>query len=191
MLASADDVRDCMPLFRRGRGGAIPTSALQLLVGVCQLNEACLLNSYWHSRLPHINPSNVTRNRHSKSYKAHYDDVVYAVAIWSSPVAANRLAGGTEMLELRRMAIADNAPKNTGSRMLRIMRLLITRDPYLAEIKTLISYQDTDVHTGCIYKGAGWSKTTTSPGVSWTTQKRERNREQTKSPKVRWELQLR
>lgn len=143
---SADDVTDSMPLFRSGRGGAIPTSALQLQISRCKVHRACDLNALWHSRFPKINWSNVVRNRDYACYIAEYDDIAYAVAIWSSPIAANRLTEGKTALELRRMAICDNAPPNTASRMIGIMRRIIAKE--MPHLTLLISYQDTDVHAG-------------------------------------------
>jgi len=139
--------------------------------------------------LPFIHWSNVVRNRHYICYGARYDnDELYAVAIWSSPVAANRMKNSEKILELRRFAIKDNSPNNTGSRLLSIMRKKIKHD--LPEINLLISYQDEESHKGTIYKAAGWSPTVSSNGISWTTQKRKRNLEQTQARKTRWEMSL-
>jgi hypothetical protein len=90
-----------------------------------------------------------------------------------------------QIIELRRFAIRDDAPANTGSRLLSIMRKKIKQD--LPEIKLLISYQDEESHKGTIYRAAGWVPTVTSNGLSWTTEKRTRNKEQTQAKKIRWE----
>jgi hypothetical protein len=113
---------------------------------------------------------------------------LHAVAIWSSPVAANRLKDGQNILELRRFAIADYCPNNTGSRMLAVMTRLIKQS--LPTISKLISYQDTEVHYGTIYKAAGWSLGASNTAASWTTKTRTRNKEQSLAVKHRWELQL-
>ena len=168
----ADDVTDSMPLFRSGRGGAIPTSALQLKINRCKVHRACDLNALWHSRFPKIDWSNVVRNKDYACYIAEYDDIAYAVAIWSSPIAANRLKEGKTALELRRMAICDNAPPNTASRMIGIMRRIIAKD--MPHLTLLISYQDTDVHEGTIYKASGWKAVAQNKGTSWTTIQKNR-----------------
>ena len=185
-LSRADDVRDNMPLFRSGLGGSTPTSALQLQIRQIDVHKACKLNECWHSRLPKVDWSNIVRNKRSACYAAEFNDIAFAIAIWSSPVA--RLLADKNWLELRRMAIADDAPKNTASRMLRVMRLMITKD--MPEIVNLISYQDTEVHKGTIYAAAGWKATQTSTvnGKGWNT--RERSAMQTTADKVRWEYQL-
>jgi len=162
-------------------------------VGLVSVHRACALNALWHSRFPRIHWSNVVRNKDYICYVAEYgetleDTMAYAVALWSSPVAANRFNGGDTMLELRRMAISADAPKNTASRMISLMRKDIVKR--LPHIERLISYQDTEVHHGTIYKASGWERVATSDGSSWTTQTRKRNTEQSRTRKVRWEYQL-
>ena len=183
----ADDVTDSMPLFRSGRGGAIPTSALQLQIRKCKVVRACELNALWHSRFPKIDMSNVVRNRDYVCFVAEHNDIAYAVAIWSSPIASNRLAEGKTALELRRMAICDNSPKNSASRMIGIMRRIIANQ--MPHITLLISYQDT-VHLGTIYKASGWIAAAKNKGTSWTKDTRKRNKEQSLADKVRWEYRL-
>jgi len=184
----ADDVTNSIPLFRSGRGGAIPTSALQLQIRKCKVVRACELNALWHSRFPKIDWSNVVRNQDYVCYVAEHDDIAYAVAIWSSPIAANRLAEGKTALELRRMAICDNAPKNSASRMIGIMRRIIATE--MPHITILISYQDTDVHSGTIYKASGWIAAAQNKGTSWTNDTRQRSKEQSLADKVRWEYRI-
>ena len=187
--SGADSSMEELSLFQTVDDGSIPISALQLIVEQIDVHTACRLNGVWHSRLPFIHWSNVVRNRHYICYGARYNnDELYAVAIWSSPVAANRMKNSQEIIELRRFAIKDNAPINTGSRLLAIMRQKIKRD--LPEIKLLISYQDEESHKGTIYKAAGWRPTVSSNGSSWTTDKRKRNTEQTQAKKTRWEMSL-
>ena len=183
----ADDVRDSMPLFRSGCGGSIPTSALQLTIAKCNVHRAIELNKIWHSRLPKVEWSNVVRASPSVCFIAEHNEVAYATAIWSAPCA--RLLNGRNWLELRRLAIANDAPKNTATRMLKVMRLMIVRE--LPQIVNLISYQDTEVHTGTIYKAAGWKATdTTSSTTTWNWSGRSRNAHQSESPKIRWEYNL-
>jgi hypothetical protein len=175
--------------FQIADGGAIPTSPLQFDIEIIDVHTACRLNALWHSRLPIIDWSNVVRNKHSICFGARFDGDLYAVAIWSSPVAANRMKYGREALELRRFAIALDAPKNTGSRMLSVMRSIIkSRMP---DVSWFVSYQDTEVHAGTIYKASGWKLIGESVGVSWSNKNRVRNKEQSMATKARWELQIR
>jgi hypothetical protein len=177
-----DSIRVVHPLFREEGDGSIPISPLQLEISWMPLDVAVTLNSDWHSRLPAItNPQNC------RAMGALFGGRYFAVALWGPPVA--REYNGRGYLELRRMAIASDAPKNTGSRMLRIMRLIIYRER--PDISRLISYQDTAVHTGTIYKGAGWTigGMKKNVGTGWNT--RKRSAMQTTADKVRWELSIR
>lgn len=185
MTLCVDDVRDSMPLFRSGCGGSNPTSARQITFAKCNIHRACELNQLWHSRFPKIDWSNVVRNKDYICFVAEYDAIAYASAIWSSPIA--RMIKGN-VLELRRMAIAEDAPMNTASRMLGYMRRYINKE--LPHISILISYQDTEVHKGTIYKASGWLPVNKSKGDSWTRNNRKRNKEQSMSDKVRWEYRL-
>jgi hypothetical protein len=188
MNLRADDVTDSIPLFRSGRGGAIPTSALQLQIRRCKVVRACELNALWHSRFPKIDWSNVVRNQDYVCYLAEHDGIAYAVAIWSSPIAANRLAEGKTALELRRLAISDYSPKNSASRMIGIMRRIIAKE--MPHITILISYQDTEVHSGTIYRASGWIAAAQNKGASWTNETRQRSKEQSLADKVRWEYRI-
>jgi hypothetical protein len=142
------------------------------------------LNRKWHSRLPEIG-----NGLQCFWYGAECGNRWYAVAAWSSPSA--RLLNGKGLLELRRMAISDDAPKNTASRMLKVMVKLLRKER--PELEKLISYQDTEVHKGTIYKAAGWTAAAVCKGHSWTWGKetvRKSAKEQSLADKVRWELQL-
>jgi hypothetical protein len=175
-----DSTRVVHPLFQEEEGGSTPTSPLQLQVGRITVVAAIRLNFIWHSRLPDFRypPEKCI------AYGAEHDGIFFAAAIWSQPSA--RMLNHRGMYELRRLAIAPDAPKNTASRMLRVMRLLLRR--LRPDLRTLISYQDTAVHTGGIYKAAGWAPASTSAasGLGWNT--RSPNEMEAKAPKVRWEI---
>ena len=88
------------------------------------------------------------------------------------------------------MAIAPDAPKNTASRMLAWMARGIGKArPW---VNRLVSYQDKDIHTGTIYKAAGWvaAEMTEPRSRPWNHGSRPRNEEQSRSPKQRWEKSL-
>jgi hypothetical protein len=185
MVRRADDVAVAYPLFQEERGGSTPTSALCLWVETMPFLEAKRLNKEWHSRLPRLGTGCVEKMDYL-SFGAIFEMRWYAVAIWSNPVARN-LPQDT-WLELRRLAIAPDAPKNTASRMLGVMVRLIRKSK--PQIERLVSYQDTEVHAGCIYKAAGWTKTTINKNGNWTRPGRNRPRAQSESAKQRWELSL-
>ena len=184
-----DSVIATQETFQFSNGGSIPTSPLQFKFEVISAKAACDLNFRWHSRFPNIHWSNVVRNKRYICFAAKFEGVYFAVAIWSSPIAGNRLKDGWLLLELRRMAICEQAPKNTASRMLSWMRKDISKR--FPEIIRLISYQDTGVHLGTIYKASGWKLVNTmSKEVDWNSSNRKRNKPQSDAPKVRWELDL-
>ena len=160
-------------------------SPIQLKIKKIKPQLACEMNRKWHSRLPIIHWSNIVRNTYYICYGVEYDGRRYAVGIWSSPVAQNRFKEGKQMLELRRVAICNDAPKNTASRIISLMIKDIKKR--FPKIKRLISYQDAKIHLGTIYKASNWKIQGKTKGISWTTKNRQRNKEQTKTDKIRWE----
>jgi hypothetical protein len=180
MNTRADGARVACPLFHAGDGGSTPTSALQLRLYRVRHGEARALNRLWHSRLPRVGAGS------RACYAAEFDGLYYAVAIWSRPVA--RLLPQWEWLELQRLAIAPDAPKNTASRLLGVMARLIRRD--FPRVVRLVSYQDVDVHTGAIYKAAGWTMTKKVRFADWNHKTRHCRAAQTTADKQRWEKSL-
>ncbi len=180
-MVRAGSVRVAYPLFQTGGGGSIPTSALQLRFDKCDRDTMQVLNREWHSRLPKFK----TATPCTVYYSAEFDGLFYAVAAWSPPVA--RMLPN-DWMELRRLAIADDAPKNTATRMLGWMvRDIRKRYP---NVPRLISYQDCEVHNGTIYKAAGWEATNIDSGGEWSRPSRHREAVQSGAAKRRWELDL-
>lgn len=140
------------PLFQAGGGGSTPTSALQLRIVKIGMRLARELNAGWHSMLPRTDLGNLLCGSTSVAYGAEFDGMLYAVGIWTQPIIAALCNGHT--IELRRLAICGDAPKNTASRMLAIMRRLVVAE--FPQITRLVSYLAVDVHVGTIYKAAGW-----------------------------------
>ena len=186
-MKSGDSIRVVQPLFPVEGEGSIPISPLQLQIEIIDVPLSTQLNRLWHSRVPIISPSNIYRCTHRVCFGASYKNIWYAVAIWSSPVA--RLLNGKNILELRRLAISPEAPKNTASRMISVMTKIIKKE--IPEVWKLISYQDTEVHSGTIYKASGWvvAGKPWHQGTGWTN--RLRNEMQTTAEKIRWEKQIR
>jgi hypothetical protein len=112
----------------------------------CGTPHAVGLVREWHSRLP-----NTQDGPWRYAFRAHYGDRTYAVALWNNPSA--RILP-QDWLELRRMACAPDAPRFTASRFLGWMTRYFTE--FCPEVKKVISYQDTAVHKGTIYKASGW-----------------------------------
>lgn len=171
-----------LPLFEQ-ENIVKPTSPRQLKIGKISRELFIKLNREWHSRLPIV--SNCFEGI---CYGAEFQGIIYAVAWWSKPIAQNRFKNGKEIYELRRFAIAPDSPKFTASFMLAKMAKLIKKElPY---IKLLISYQDTEVHKGIIYKASGWKSNKKQKFISWFERNGYVTAEQSKADKIRWELQL-
>lgn len=187
MNECAGSIRVMHPLFQEGQGGSIPTSALEMRVEGIEFDRALELNRLWHSRLPRMGTGFI-KNMPFLCYAATFDGIIYAVAIWSNPVARN--LPQQDWLELRRLAIAPDAPRFTASWMLGVMRRLIRRDR--ADTVRLVSYQDLDCHKGTIYAAAGWTPTLeTKDGAGvWDRPGRPRPKAQSESGKRRWEMDV-
>lgn len=190
MTTRADSMRVMHPLFQGEDGGSIPTSALRaknLRIERIPFERAKELNRAWHSRLPRMGTGFIERQPFL-CFGARFSETCFAVAIWSNPLARN--LPQASWLELRRLATAPDAPRNTCSRMLRVMEIIIRAERTV--IERLISYQDTEVHTGGIYAAAGWTPTRLDHGNrEWSCPSRLRPGQQTRAPKQRWEKSLR
>lgn len=188
MDTRGDCIRVVHPLFQEEGSGSIPTSPLQLHIGLIDARQACSLNALWHSRLPVLDWSNVVRCGWDYCFAAEYANVFYAAAIWTRPVSMS--LNGRNWIELRRMAIADDAPKNTATRMLMVMKNHIRR--HNKDVVKLISYQDTAVHAGTIYKAAGWTvgRTSKAGEQNWEKTHPRPSKVQSDAVKVRWEYDL-
>lgn len=187
MTQRGESMRVMHPLFQGDEGGSTPTSPLSaksLHIEKITFDAAKELNRRWHSRLPRFGTGSVKSGRNRfLCFGATHADRIFAVAIWSPPAARGIPPIG--WLELRRLAAGPDAPRNTCSRMLRIMELLIRRDR--PDIGRLISYQDTEAHTGAIYRAAGWKDAAIVNGREWNCQTRPRPDVQSKADKIRWE----
>lgn len=186
----ADGVAVAHPLNQEGWDGSIPISALQLRFGRVGFDTARQLVALWHSRLPNLHSGAAGGlGCYQVNYTAEAGGCWFATAIWTSPIALNRMNvdDPREIIELRRMAVSDLAPKNTASRMLGYMaRDLFASYPALLR---LISYQDTAVHDGTIYRASGWAAGAATAFQTWNGSKgRGRSAiQQAPTPKVRWE----
>ncbi len=181
-MTRAESVRVAYPLFQAEGGGSTPTSALQLQFREIDFRTAKALIRLWHSRLPRL-----TSPQCRVSYSAEHDGIFFAVAVWRNPIARN--LPQYEWIELNRMAVAPDAPRNTPSRMLAWMaRDIRKRFP---DVTRLVSYQDTSVHTGGIYRGSGWTPTVLGIGDDWVRKNRTSKESQSTAPKQRWEKSIR
>lgn len=183
---SGDDARIAYPLFQAEDGGPKPTSPLQMRVYRISQFKAIILNKIWHRTQPEI-----PNYWYTNCYGAFYQGIIYAVAIWSLPIAKKLNFQG--IYELRRFAIAPDAPRNTASWMLAVMSKLIKESK--PDIVTIISYQDTSMHDGTIYRAAGWTPIPQKEGhgkgwgKGWHS--RLRKGSDVLGDKIRWQKELR
>lgn len=159
----------------------IPVSPKLIKLDIIKPKLASSLNQLWHSRLPAIHWSNIVRNRYYICYGASYKGVWIASAIWSSPV--NQNFNIVETLELRRLAISNFCPKNTSTNL--ISRMIKDIEKKFPNVTKLISYQDTEVHLGTIYKASNWFVDAETKFNSWGNT-RKRSLDQSKADKIRW-----
>jgi hypothetical protein len=173
-------------LFEQPR--VVPSSPKLMNLREVGVDYAMEKNMDWHSRLPVTSHSNMIRNAHKVFYGAEYQDHCFAVAMWTDPVAGNRMSKDHVWLELRRLAISPDAPKFTATWMIsQMVKDIKKRFP---DVTKLVSYQDTEVHTGTIYKAANWVLDSVSKFQEWSSEKRQRNALQTKADKIRWIYEL-
>jgi hypothetical protein len=138
----------------------------------------------WHSVLPKC-PSFLV---HGRCYIAEGEDgFPVAVAVWSDPVA--RMLNGRGYYELRRLATAPDAPPNTCTSMLSVMRKDL--EAHFPNVTAFLSYQDEVAHVGTIYKADNWrigwrSTRSTSQKSSWGESRTNRNPMQSSAPKIAW-----
>jgi hypothetical protein len=181
--------RRMTPLFADEVGA--PEKASQLELVRCDPQYARAGVAAWHSRLPYTQVGPWVL-----AFAAHRLETCFAVALWHNPSARTLPA---EWLELRRLAVAPDAPHCTASWMLGRMARWVKQQ--MPEVPVLISYQDCDVHTGTIYRAAGWTPAYTSKArVRDRSKPRVGTRRDYRSnqngvvpdaaPKVRWQLAL-
>lgn len=183
MIRADGAIRLARPLFQAGDGGSKPTSALELWIEPIAFTRARELNRAWHSILPKFGTGFIEDQNFPCFAAVCPAGVIYAVAIWSNPAA--RKLPQVAWLELRRLAIAEDAPAYTASRMLRIMRMLLHRKR--PHVERVISYQSKGVHAGTIYRADGWRPVAECKGDTWNRPKRPRPESQQIDDRVRWE----
>ena len=190
----ADDVVVAYPLFQAERDGSTPISALKakdLIFSKCNKRLAVDCVRKWHSRL-----SKTQSSPWQFAFCAELDGEVVAVALWNNP--SGRCLP-SHWLELRRMAVSELAPKNTCSRFLSWMVRYFKQ--HHSDRERCLSYQDTEVHEGTIYKASGWEATYTSKprkrdrskarvGTSRMYRSNLNGDEVDAAAKVRWEISL-
>ena len=143
----SDTERYLFPLLSNPKQSVLKAS--NLICEPCPVETSRLLIANWHSRLP-----KTQRAPWMYSFAAHFDEYIYAVALWNNPSARTL---PHHWIELRRMAVSPDAPHCTASWFLGAMHRWFRDNKPHHEV--MISYQDEDVHLGTIYRAAGWCPT--------------------------------
>ena len=120
--------------------------ARDLLFEQCPKKHAVEFVRKYHSRL-----SKCQSGPWMFAFRAKYKNTTVAVALWNNPSTRSL---PNNWLELRRLACSPNSPHNTCSRFISFMVNFFKNEH--KNIEKLISYQDTAVHTGTIYKASNW-----------------------------------
>lgn len=98
---------------------------------------------------------------------------------------ASRRLNADRIMELTRMFFVDEAPKNTESHALAMMRSFVRK--WYPSIRLLLAYADPDEnHRGTVYEADGWAPfgKTELTGSGWVTRPGRRSAQLT--PKLRW-----
>lgn len=178
------------PLFFE-KSHEVEIRARDLVFSPCSKKHAVALARKWHSRLP-----NTQSGPWMFAFSGEIAGITYVVALWNNPSARGL---PSDWLELRRLACAPNAPFNTPSRFLSFMAGWFRANQ--PQFKRLISYQDVSVHTGTIYRAAGWrvgsiakarvrDRTKNRRGADRAYRKNTNGVQVDSSEKVRWEFPL-
>ena len=179
------------PMFSQVAHEGAPSSPRMMTFGACSIEHARTCNRLWHSRLPRTNVG-----PWQFAFSASFNGVTYAVALWHNP--SGRCLPH-HWLELRRLAVSSDAPRNTASWFLAKMTTFFATE--FPEREKCISYQDTSVHVGTIYKAANWNAAYTSTrrsrdrtavrkGTARLYRWDDNGRDVEDSVKVRWEFDL-
>lgn len=112
-----------------------------------------------------------------------YGDRLVGVMMFGHPAA--RLEDQQHTLELFRMVLMDDCPRNSESRTLSLACKWIRR--YMPEIRRLIAYADpAKGHKGTVYLAAGWRFVGMTRGDKWNRPGRPR-RDASPGPKRKFE----
>lgn len=141
-----------LDLFQQVGGGSIPTTPLQFKV--IQVDKAVAATAFkcWH----YFGDKGFIS---SFTFAPIFEGEVWGAIAFGSPNAKSikgvyRKESQHGVLEITRLAVRPEAPKNTCSRLIAISIKLLRR---LYPLKTIVTYADTaQGHEGVIYKASGF-----------------------------------
>ena len=139
--------------FQLGEGGSIPTSPLQLILRLIDKPTASIAYSRWH----YFGDKGYLATH---SFGIYFDVRLLGAISYGIP-NAGRIKGlydyktQGDYMELTRLALSDDLPPNSESRVIAVsLRLLKRANPHL---RGIITYADTAYkHTGIIYRASNF-----------------------------------
>ncbi len=132
-------------LFQEGEGGSIPTSPHQLTVQKCEFSDIIHIFEKYHYKGGHMGGGI------SFCLALMFHDTPVGGAVVGLPRHTSKYKNS---LEIRRMALYDECPKNSESYFLSKIIWYIKKN---TDARGVLSYADTSVgHKGTIYKAANF-----------------------------------
>lgn len=158
-VSGGDGVKVTRSLFQEREGSAIPTSPLKFRVVFCEFSEIRHIFERFHYKGGHMGGGI------SFCFRLEYRGYIVGGAVCGKLRQENFYSkNGRKTLEIRRMALLDDCPKNSESYFLGKILWLIKK---YTDIEEVISYADKSVgHVGTIYKAANFKMIgETSPSI--------------------------
>ena len=157
-----DSVKVTQPSFQMVESGAVPTSTLHvkdLIVRLCSFKDISNIFERYHYKGKHMGGGI------SECFSLLYNGNIVGGAVLGKPRHENKYP---DSIDIRRMALIDECPKNSESFFLSKIILWIKKNTYY---KKVLSYADKSVgHVGTIYKAANFYKvgeTSPSKHIYW------------------------
>ena len=151
MNLCADSSTGELALFQGQDGGSIPTSAHQFIVRpISKLTANRFIERHHYL--------GITPFLSTYHYGAYFGDLIYGAIAFGTPNATD-ISGlfsknnQDGVLEIKRLAMTDSAPKNSESRFIAISVRLLRRE---YPLRLLVTYADSSLHVGTIYKASGF-----------------------------------
>jgi hypothetical protein len=147
MKICGDGVKVTQSLFQTKEGGAIPTSPLQCKVFKCDFKDIRFIFEKYHYKKGHIGGGI------SFCLSLVFNEQIVGGAVIGKPRHENKYKN---CVEIRRMALIDECPKNSESYFLGKIIWYIKKNKIADKI---LSYSDMSVgHKGTIYKASNFKE---------------------------------
>jgi len=153
MSKSGDIVMEAYPLFQKGGSGSIPTSPLQFYIKQIPKSLAKHVYAKWH----YLGKQDFVATH---NFGAFYGgECLGAISFGPPPTwqVVFSLFGHKDqegIFDIKRLAMKDECPKNSESRLIGVAIKLLRKETY---VKAIITFADTaQGHVGTIYKATNF-----------------------------------